>query len=86
MRWSLSLLGQGVGALDPAVKRRLVKLIAFDVRIGDEMSPVSVAAQRLARSLARSFETTTPDLALFAPPTRAGWAALMRPLDLFADP
>ena len=81
----LSLLGQGVDALDPAIKRRFAQLIAFDVRVGDELSPVSVAAQRLAQSLARSFETTTSDLALFAPPTRVGWATLTRPLDPFAD-
>jgi len=81
----LSLLGQGVEALDPTIKRRFARLIAFDVQIGDEMSPVSVAAQRLAQSLARSFETTTSDLALFTAPTRAGWAALTRPLDSFAD-
>jgi CRISP-associated protein Cas1 len=77
----LSLLGQGVDALDPTIKRRFAQLIAFDVRIGDEVSPVSVAAGRLAQSLARSFETTTSDLALFVPPTRAGWATLTRPLD-----
>ena len=81
----LSLIGQGVETLDPAIKRRFVQLIAFDVRIGDEMSPVSVAAQRLAQSLARSFETDASDLAVFAPPTRAGWAILTRPLDPFAD-
>lgn len=82
---ALSLIGQGVEALDPAIKRRFAQLIAFDLRIGDELSPVSIAAQRLAQSLARSFETTTSDLALFDPPTRAGWAALARPIDPFAD-
>jgi CRISP-associated protein Cas1 len=81
----LSLLGQGVDALDPAIKRRFAQLIAFDVRIGDEMSPVSIAAVRLAQSLARSFETTTSDLALFAPPTSIGWTTLMRPLAPLAD-
>ncbi len=81
----VSLLGQGVEALDPVVKRRFVQLIAFDVHIGDEASPVSVAAQRLAQSLARSFETTTSDLALFTPPTRTGRATLARPLDSFED-
>jgi CRISPR-associated protein Cas1 len=76
----VSLLGQGVDTLDPAIKRHLVRLIAFDVRIGDELSPVSIAAQRLAQSLAHSFETTTCDLAMFAPPTLAQWAILTRPL------
>lgn len=37
----VALLGQGVEALDPAIKRRFARLIAFDVRIGGEMSPVT---------------------------------------------
>ncbi|KQT32844.1 type II CRISPR-associated endonuclease Cas1 [Sphingomonas sp. Leaf412] len=81
----VSLVGQGVDTLDPAIKRRFARLIAFDVRIGEEMSPVSVAAQRLAQSLARSFERSIPDLALFAPPARAGWETLTRALDPFED-
>lgn len=81
----VALLGQGVEALDPVVKRRFAQVIAVDLRIGDERSPASVAAQRLAQSLARSFETGVPDLALFDPPTRPDWSALTRPLDPFAD-
>jgi CRISPR-associated protein Cas1 len=65
----------GVTALDPPTKRRFARLIAFDLRIGGEASPVSVAAQRLAQSLARAFETGRPDLALFDPPTAIEWAA-----------
>ncbi len=81
----LAMIGQGVETLDPALKRRFARLIAFDVRIGVEMSPVSVAAQRLAQSLARSFETNTCDLALFAPPTHDEWTVLAAPLDPFED-
>lgn len=81
----VSLLGQGVETLDPEIKRRFAQLIAFDVRIGDDMSPISVAAQRLAHSLARSFETKSSDLVLFVPPTHAGWAGLTRPLATPAD-
>ncbi len=62
--------------LDPALKRRFARLIAFDLRMGSEVSPVSVAAQRLAQSLARSFESGTVELALFVPPTPMEWAAL----------
>lgn len=69
------LVRTGVTALDPVVKRRFARLIAFDVRVAGEASPVSVAAQRLARSLARSFETGRPDLALFDPPSPVEWAA-----------
>lgn len=72
----VAVLGQGVDALDPAIKRRFARLIAFDVRVGDEMSPVSVAAQRMAQSLARSFETNRSDLVLFAPPEHSAWVAI----------
>ncbi len=81
----VSLIGQGIDTLDPAIKRRFVQLIAFDLRIGEDLSPVSVAAQRLAHSLARSFETNASDLALFVPPTHAAWTTLTRPLDPFED-
>jgi CRISPR-associated protein Cas1 len=72
------MAGQGVEMLDPPLKRRFARLIAFDLRIGGEASPVSVAAQRLAQSLARSFETGRPDLQLFDPPTPMEWAAMVR--------
>lgn len=57
----------GVDALTPAVKRRFARLIAVDLKVGDEVSPVSAAAQRLARSLARGFENGRPDLVVFEP-------------------
>lgn len=81
----VSMIGQGVEALDPSLKRRFARLIAFDVRVGAETSPVSMAAVRLAQSLARSFETGAAELAIFEPPTAMEWAALARPLDAFAD-
>lgn len=73
-----ALASQGVDALDPPLKRRFARLIAFDLRIGGEASPVSVAAGRLAQSLAQSFETSRPVLALFDPPSPIEWAALTR--------
>lgn len=73
-----TLAGQDVEALDPPLKRRFARLIAFDLRIGGEASPVSVAAQRLAQSLAQSFETGRPALTLFDPPSPIEWAALTR--------
>lgn len=66
---------EGVERLDPVLKRRFARLIAFDLRIAGEMSPVSVAASRLAQSLARSFETGRAELALFDPPTPIEWAS-----------
>lgn len=78
-----ALVGQmseaGVTALSPATKRRFARLIAFDLSISGETSPVSVAAQRLARSLARSFETGGPELALFDPPSPMEWAVASAP-------
>lgn len=73
-----SMAAAGVETLDPALKRRFARLIAFDLRIDGEASPVSVAAQRLAQSLARAFESGRPELALFQPPTPIEWAALAR--------
>jgi len=69
---------EGIDTLDPPVKRRFARLIAFDLRIAGEASPVSVAAARLAQSLARAFETGRPELALFDPPTAMEWAAAGR--------
>jgi CRISPR-associated protein Cas1 len=73
-----AMVTHGFETLDPALKRRFARLIAFDLRIGGEASPVSIAAARLAQSLARAFETGRPSLALFDPPTPIEWAALSR--------
>ena len=70
------MIGDGIDTLDPAAKRRFARLIAFDLRIAGEASPVAVAAMRLAQSLARAFETGRPVLVLFDPPTPVEWAAL----------
>lgn len=71
-----SMIAEGVDELSPPAKRRFARLIAFDLRIGGEASPVSVAAQRLAQSLAQSFVTGSAELALFTPPSPMEWAAL----------
>lgn len=77
----IGMVSRGVERLDPALKRRFARLIAFDLRIGGEASPVSIAAVRLAQSLARAFETGRPSLALFDPPAPMEWAALGRSED-----
>ncbi|HEY1607376.1 MAG TPA: type II CRISPR-associated endonuclease Cas1 [Allosphingosinicella sp.] len=74
-----TLTTEGVESLDPPLKKRFAGLIAFDLRIGGEASPVSIAAQRLAQSLAQSFETGRPSLTLFDPPAPIEWVALTRP-------
>lgn len=67
---------QGIDQLTPTLKRRFARIIAFDVRVNDETSPVALAAVRLAQSLARAFENGRPDLALFEPPTALDWGAI----------
>lgn len=67
---------EGITTLTPPTKRRFARLIAFDVRTNGETSPVSLAAVRLAQSLARAFETGRPELTLFEPPTPDEWAAI----------
>jgi CRISPR-associated protein Cas1 len=74
----VAMTAQGIVSLEPAHKRRFARLIAFDLRIGGEASPVAIAAVRLAQSLARAFETGRPVLQLFDPPTPIEWAALAR--------
>lgn len=71
------LVRTGATDLDPAAKRRFARLTAFDLRLQGEVSPVSVAAQRLARSLARAFETGRPDITLFEPPSPVEWTAAL---------
>jgi CRISP-associated protein Cas1 len=78
----VAMIAHGIDTLDPACKRRFAQLIAFDVRIGGEASPASIAAVRLAQSLARAFETGRPALALFDPPTPIEWSALFQVEDL----
>lgn len=72
------MMREGVTGLDPARKRRFARLIAFDLRMAGETSPVSLAAVRLAQSLGKAFETGRPDLLLFDPPGALDWAALGR--------
>lgn len=79
---ALAMHKEGVVTLDPASKRRFARLIAFDLRIAGEASPVSVAAQRLATSLGISFETGRADLSLFDVPSPIEWGALAAPFAL----
>lgn len=52
-----------------AAKRQMADLIALDLPLTGETSPVSVALSRLATSLAQSFETKRLSLALPEPPS-----------------
>ncbi len=75
---ALQLTQDGVTELDPTAKRRFARLIAFDLRIGGEASPVSMAAVKLAQSLVRGFEIGVPALALFDPPSPIEWGGVGR--------
>src|SRR3546814_16197961 len=54
---------EGVTTVTSDAKQRLVRLSGHYLRLGGAVSPVSMAAQRLAQSLARSFEERKPTLA-----------------------
>lgn len=69
------MVNEGVGSVTPEAKQRLARLIGHDVRIGGNISPVSIASQRLAQSLARSFDEKKQVLTLFQPPDALSWAS-----------
>ena len=70
------MLEEGAGEVDSLAKARLTALIAADLELQGATSPVSVAAQRLAQSLAASFESGNLSLALFATPDPLQWNAI----------
>lgn len=74
----VGLVEQGIATLDTPTKQCFARMIAFDLHIGGEVSPVSIAAVRLAQSLARAFETGRPGLQLFDPPTPMEWSSIVR--------
>lgn len=69
------MVNEGVDSVTSEAKQRLARVIGHDVRIGGNVSPVSVASQRMAQSLARSFEDRKQGLALFEPPDALSWAS-----------
>jgi CRISPR-associated protein Cas1 len=74
------MVAEGVASVTSEAKQRLTRLIGQDVRVGGNVSPVSVASQRLAQSLARSFEDKKQALALFEPPDQLTWASFGQPV------
>jgi CRISPR-associated protein Cas1 len=61
------LRGEGELAVSPAVKARLAAVIAIDTRLPDAVSPLHIALDRLALSLARACERGRGDLDLAEP-------------------
>lgn len=77
----LKLSENGFTEVDPATKRAVAGLIALDLPGPDGVTTVAVAAQRLAQSLARAFETGDASaLVLPAPPSAIELAGLGLPL------
>lgn len=72
------MVDEGAADVDREAKARLAALIAADVELMGATSPVSVAAQRLAQSLAASFEAGSLSLALFNAPQPLAWNAIAR--------
>ena len=70
------LLAREVDHLDKIAKEALVRLIAVDLDFGENRSPVSVTLNKLAHSVAVSFETGKVALALPKPPTALEFAGL----------
>lgn len=54
--------------VDTHAKQVLARLIALDLPFGENVTPVSVALNKLATSLGQSFETGYLDLILPSPP------------------
>lgn len=72
----LRIIGEGGDIVTSDVKQRLAKLIGYDLRFAGVVSPVSIAAQRIAQSLARCFDERKSALTLFDLPDALDWAAL----------
>lgn len=78
---ALKLSEAGFGDVDPETKRAVAGLIALDLPGPDGVTTVAMAAQKLAQSLARAFETGEASaLALPVPPSAIELAGLGLPL------
>ena len=72
------MVGEGVGELDGPAKARLASLLSADLDLQGSTTPASVATQRLAQSLADSFDRGRVELALFQTPAPLAWNAIAR--------
>lgn len=72
----LRLVLAGHETVDPHTKRRLVAVMYLDLVAGEETSPLLVCLDRLALSLARSYQAGKADLVLPSPPTALELAPL----------
>jgi len=78
---ALRLAQKGHTTVTPATKRAFASLIAVDLPGDDGLTTVTVASQRLAQSLARSFETgDAGQIVVPRPPTAIEIAGLVLPV------
>jgi CRISPR-associated protein Cas1 len=70
----LGLIKAGVSEVTPDAKRRLASIIAMDLRLGGEVTPLTVAIRRLAYSLVISFRDSRANLAIFDALDRDAWS------------
>lgn len=70
------IMGKGDTELYGSTKARLASLLSADLDLQGSTTPASVAIQRLAQSLAASFEKGRVELALFQPPAPRAWNAI----------
>ncbi len=72
------MVQEGENNLDGLAKARLAALLSADLDLQGATTPASVAIQRLAHSLAASFEKRRVELAVFQPPVPLAWNAIAR--------
>jgi CRISPR-associated protein Cas1 len=72
------MVGDGTNELDGPAKARLASLLSADLNLQGATTPASGAIQRLAQSLAASFEQRRVELALFHTPAPLVWNAIAR--------
>lgn len=75
-----SLATEGHLTLDRHAKLRLATLLSADLELQGATTSASMAIQRLAQSLAASFESGTLELAIFRAPSALSWHAIARHL------
>ena len=71
-----TLVAQGIDTVTPDVKSTLARITAFDLSVDQQTSPLNVAANRLAHSLATSFESGKVNLSLPAAPSALALATM----------
>lgn len=69
----LRLIEAGISEVTPEAKRRLASIIAVDLKLEGEVTPLTVAIRRLAYSLVTSFRDRRAALAIFDGPDQNAW-------------